>query len=193
MRPTNVKSIRAASGVVVLVSALGALAPGCATTNPGEKSQALEESRADVVRRYEVERARLAARQEREHSRMEIRHEAEAARLDKELVSILNDSGEDLRQVQARIVAERRIFRADSLARLQKIDSRVEEIVERSRGGLELLIALEELGAQRAAIQEGLEALDLVSDEVWFDARRTVSNQIGVLARGVEALDRAEL
>lgn len=181
---------------LALVASFGVVAGtlGCATLlDNGKKSRDLEEERADVVRRYEVARARLAARQEREHSRMEQKHEAEAARLDKELVTLLNESGADLRAVQARIEAERRVFRADSLARLEVIDARVEQIIEESTGGAELLVALEELGAQRVAVQQGLEALDLVSDDAWFEARRTVSNQIGVLARSVEALDRAEL
>lgn len=181
------------SSLVIAASLVVAATLGCATIDNGQKSRNLEEERADVVRRYEVARARLAARQEREHSRMEQKHEAEAAQLDKQLVTSLNESGADLRAVQARIEAERRVFRADSLARLEVIDARVERIIAQSSGGEELLLALEELGAQRAAVQQGLEALDLVSDDAWFEARRTVSNQIGVLARSVEALDRAEL
>lgn len=170
---------------------------GCAAvgaaSDPGRRSAALEQSRLDVVRQYEVERARLAARQEREHAHMEMRHEAEASALDAALVTSLNASGRDLRELEARLEAERRVFLADARARLRMIDARVEQLVETGQFHDGFIQRLEELGVQRAAIEIGLHALDLVTDASWLEARRLVSNEIGDLARRVESLDDTAL
>lgn len=190
--PTRSSSVTS-SAVVLFLPLAFPLAGACATANDGQRTQTLVQERLDVVRAYEVERADLEARQEREHSRMEQRHELEQAELDEELIAALNESGRDLREVQARLAAARRIFSVDAAARLQRIDARVEQIVEGSNGTAELIQALAELGAQRAAIQQGLDALDLVGDDAWFQARRAVWKEIGSLDRDVDALDRADL
>lgn len=190
--PTRSSSVTS-SAVALLLPLAFPLAGACATANDGQRTQTLVQERLDVVRAYEVERADLEARQEREHSRMEQRHELEQAALDEELIAALNESGRDLREVQARLAAARRIFSVDAAARLQRIDARVEQIVEQSSVTTELIQALAELGAQRAAIQQGLDALDLVGDDAWFQARRAVWKEIGSLDRDVDALDRADL
>lgn len=176
----------ACSAVIV---ALGFMT-GCATLlDSGWRTEPWHVNHMDDVGVYEAQRARLAARQEREHARMEVRHEAEAAALDAQLIAALNDSGRRLRELEVRRLAERRMFLADSRARLRLIDARVAAMVTDALLDDGVVQTLEELGNQRAAIELGLHALDLVGDAAWLDARRAVSGEIGSLARGVESLN----
>lgn len=166
-----------------------ALLPACATLDPGRRSSALEDDRLDTLEQYAVDRAQLAARQERDHARMELQHAAEVAALDAALVTALNTSGRDLRELEAQLAAERRVFLADARARLRLIDARVRQLVDVLDVDDSVLNELEELGARRAAIEVGLHALDFVENSSWLEAQRVVSREIGSLAQSVEELD----
>ena len=148
----------------------------------------MEHRRIDELDQYAVDRAQLAARQEREHARMELKHAAEMAALDAALVASLNTSGRGLRELEARMAGERRVFLADARARLRLIDARVRSAIEVIEVDDDVLQTLEELGTRRAAIEVGLHALDFVDDAALLEAHRIVSREIGALARSVEAL-----
>lgn len=97
-------------------------------------------------------------------------------------------SGGITSQMPDEVVRERRDFRTDALARLQRVEDRVRTL-EKEGASREDQARIRELKSEHKSLQSQITALDRVSDDAWFQAKENVDDQLVSLERSVDDLD----
>lgn len=83
---------------------------------------------------------------------------------------------------------ERRDFRADALARLERVEERVRALEREGDGTGASPARLRELKSQHKSLQSQVGALDRITDEAWLIAKDSVDEELISLEQSVDRL-----